>query len=95
MQEYLVQIRVALPPEMSSERRDGLAAAERERGLALLSQGAIRRIWRLPGRTANIGIWAARSATELHQLISSLPLHPWMRVDVTALAAHPLEAETA
>jgi muconolactone D-isomerase len=36
-------------------------------------------------------LYQATDATELHQLISSLPLWPWMDVSVEALATHPLE----
>ncbi len=93
MQEYLVQITISLPAEMSEERRAELAAAELQRGRELLAQGTIAQIWRLPGRQANVGIWASNSATELHARISSLPLYPWMTVEVTPLAVHPIEPE--
>lgn len=92
-QEYLVKITVGLPAEMSTERRADLLAAERRRGRELRSQGAIRRIWRIPGQHSNVGIWSAGSAAELHEMITSLPLHPWMMVEVGALASHPLEAD--
>jgi muconolactone D-isomerase len=91
-QEYLVAIAISLPPEMSRDLRKEATDAELARGRELLERGAIRRIWRIPGRTANVGIWAAESATELHELLTSLPLSPWMTVEVTALATHPLEA---
>jgi muconolactone D-isomerase len=93
MQEYLVQITIGLPAEMVDERRADLTAAELERGRELLDQGTIARIWRLPGRQANVGIWMSNSATELHARISSLPLYPWMTVEVTPLAVHPIESE--
>ena len=38
----------------------------------------------------NVGIWEAADATELHELITSLPASPWFSADVTALAEHPL-----
>jgi muconolactone D-isomerase len=91
--EFLVGIEVRLPGDMPAARRAELAAAEREHGLALRRQGAIQRIWRLPGGLRNVGIWEARDATELHELISGLPLFPWIDADVTALARHPLEAD--
>lgn len=90
--EFLVRIDVALPADMPPERRAELAAAEREAGLALRRRGAIQRIWRLPGGLRNVGVWEARDATDLHDLISGLPLFPWISAEVTALAAHPLEA---
>ncbi len=89
--EYLVQIRIDLPPATTPERTAELLDAERARGLALISEGSIGRIWRIPGRQSNVGIWRAESASQLHDKITSLPLFPWMAVDVTALATHPLE----
>jgi muconolactone D-isomerase len=47
-------------------------------------------MWRVPGRRANVGIWKAADASELHELIVSLPLFPWMNVQVRALADHYL-----
>ena len=66
---------------------------EREfaRGKALQDAGSIARIWRIPGRFANVAVWRAADATELHDLLTSLPLFPWMDVEVEALALHPLE----
>lgn len=90
--EFLVRIEVSLPPDMPEARRAELAAAERDHGLELRRRGAIQRIWRVPGGLRNVGIWEARDATELHELINGLPLFPWIRADVTALAQHPLEA---
>jgi muconolactone D-isomerase len=46
----------------------------------------------VPGRSANISLYETSDATELHAVLSSLPLWPWMDVHVEALAAHPLEA---
>jgi muconolactone D-isomerase len=87
--EFLVEI--AISSEVPERRRDGLIARERERGRELLEAGTIVRIWRVPGRRANVGIWSAGDATELHDAISSLPLFPWMSVEVAPLATHYLE----
>ncbi len=90
--EFLVHIDVNVPPEMSAERRQELIAAETVRGRELIAQGSLIRIWRLPGRWANISLYRAADATELHELVSSLPMFPWFEVSVEALATHPLEA---
>jgi muconolactone D-isomerase len=50
-------------------------------------------MWRIPGRRANVGIWQAADASELHESISSLPLFPWMDVRVRPLADHYLMLE--
>jgi muconolactone D-isomerase len=75
--------------------RDELLAAEAARGRELRDAGTILRIWRIPGRTANAGIWSAPDATALHDALTSLPLFAWMSVQVTPLAVHPLEAGDA
>jgi muconolactone D-isomerase len=82
---------VNIPPETPEELRRDLIEQEAVRGRELMERGALVRIWRLPGRWANISLYQATDATELHQLISSLPLWPWMDVSVEALATHPLE----
>lgn len=90
MGDYLVRIEIALPADLDEQERETLLEAEKALGRQLVERGAISSIWRLPGRRANIGIWRANDANELHTLISSLPLFPWMDVDVTALAGHHL-----
>ncbi|MFL6041956.1 MAG: muconolactone Delta-isomerase family protein [Gaiellales bacterium] len=90
--EFLVRMTIRLPPDTPDQRRAELIAREAVRGRELIEQGALIRIWRLPGRWANISLYQAADATELHQLISSLPMWPWMDVSVEALATHPLEA---
>jgi len=88
--EFLVDIDIRLPPELEGERRQALLDAEFERGSALATAGVLRAIWRVPGRLANRGIWAAADATALHDALTSLPLWPYMEVSVTPLARHPL-----
>jgi muconolactone D-isomerase len=45
-----------------------------------------------PGRFANIGMWRARDATEVHELLGDLTFFPWMDIVVEPLARHPLTA---
>jgi muconolactone D-isomerase len=89
--EFLVTIHVNIPPDMPDGQRRELVEAEAVRGRELIEQGRLVRIWRLPGRLANISLYRCRDATELHDLIASLPMHPWLEVSVEALAIHPLE----
>jgi muconolactone D-isomerase len=90
MARYLVKIVVSLPPEMAEGDREQLLEAEYQRGMELRRAGTIAQIWRLPGRLANVAIWEAPSATDLHAAISSLPVWRWTTVEVTELADHPL-----
>ncbi len=88
--EFLVEIDIILPPDLGEERRRTLLEAEFARGSALAQAGVLRAVWRVPGRLANRGIWAAADATALHEALTSLPLWPYMDVVVTPLARHPV-----
>jgi muconolactone D-isomerase len=90
--EFLVQIQVRFPPEMSPQELADIVRRETIRGRELQEAGTIVRIWRVAGRRANAGIWRAETGDELHAAITSLPAFPWLEVDVTPLATHPLEA---
>jgi muconolactone D-isomerase len=87
--DFLVKVDVHLPPDTAPERRDQLVAAEAVRARELAAAGAIFRLWRVPGRWSNVGIWRGADATALHEALSSLPLYPWLDIDVTPLAHHP------
>jgi len=46
-------------------------------------------LWRIVGRYSNISIFDVGSNDELHDILSSLPLYPFMTIQVTPLATHP------
>jgi len=87
--EYLVEIEVRFPPDGDPARKAELIEAEAKRARELAAEGRIKRVWRIPGRWANVGLWEAPDATELHKAISSLPFFPWLHVTVRPLALHP------
>jgi muconolactone D-isomerase len=91
--DFLVEIAVTLPADMAAAPRAALLERERARGRELRAAGLLQRIWRLPGRLANVGVWTALDADVLHAALTSLPLWPYAEVTVTALARHPLEEE--
>jgi len=91
--EFLVENRVALPPEMPEDQRRRLLEEEYERARELLGRGVIERIWRIPGGLRNVGVWRVADANELHEVLASLPLAPWLESTVTPLARHPVEAD--
>jgi muconolactone D-isomerase len=86
----MVEITVELPADMPPGERQQVREAELVRGRELLDAGAIKAIWRIPGGLHNVGIWEVADATELHAVLESLPLFPWLSAEVTALAEHPL-----
>lgn len=87
--EFLVSVAVKWPPDGDPEEKQRLIEAEGVRARELATAGTIRRLWRIPGRWANVGVWEADDATALHEALSSLPLYSWLDIDVQPLARHP------
>ena len=86
---FMVRIKVELPGEMDPAKVKALGDAEADRAIELIQAGRMRKVWRIVGERANFSIWEADSLEEFHADISSLPLHPWMSVDVTPMIEHP------
>jgi muconolactone D-isomerase len=89
--EFLVRSENRLPPEFPTERRAELRTAERARAMELRAAGTLKRLWRVPGRNATIGLYEADDPAELHDALMSLPMAPWLDVTVEPLALHPQE----
>lgn len=93
--EFLVNIKLQWSENLGVERIAQVTADERAHAAELIRQGHLVRMWRVPCRFENWGLWRADSATQLHQIISELPAFPWMRdVAVLPLAKHPVDPST-
>jgi muconolactone D-isomerase len=86
---FQVQMDVRLPHGMPAEQADALKKTERERAQELQRSGKWRHLWRVAGRYANVSVFDVSGAEELHQILSTLPLFPFMQIEVTALCRHP------
>lgn len=86
---FHVQMDVQLPHDMPADQADALKKTERERAQALMREGTWRHLWRIAGRYANVSVFDVKSVDELHAILSSLPLFPYMQIQVTALCRHP------
>ena len=75
--------------DLSDGDRDVLMAGEREIAGALIAEGAITWMWRLPGTSTTLAIWNAESAEALDAHLETLPIFPYNGIEVTELAAHP------
>ena len=87
--EFLVSIEINWPPDAPEAEREAIFARELEAGQVLARDGALRRIWRVPGRWANWSLYDVADATALHEALTTLPLYPWMDIEVHPLADHP------
>jgi muconolactone D-isomerase len=86
---FHVYINVRIPHDTDPEQVQKLGALEHERAKALQEQGKWLHLWRVAGKFANVSIFEVESPAELHEILNSLPLYPFMEVDVTALCHHP------
>ena len=87
--EFLLHIKVTFPPDGDPEEKARRIKAEGERAKELTELGIIKRIWRIPGQWANWGLWEAPDATTIHDAVTSLPMWPYLEVQVHPLGAHP------
>ena len=86
---FQVQMDVHLPHELPPDQADALKKTERERAQELQRQGKWRHLWRIAGRHSNVSIFDVSGAEELHDILSALPLFPFMAITVSALCRHP------
>jgi muconolactone D-isomerase len=91
MNEFLVNIKIDWPRDLSEETVETLSTDERNMAAALAEKGHLVRMWRVPGRRENWGLWRALDATELHAILSALPVWPYMDLTVHPLAEHPVD----
>lgn len=86
---FMAEMEVRLPPNMPGEQADELKARERAYSQALQRDGRWPHLWRVAGRFANVSVLDVDSVDELHELLSGLPLFPYLDIRVTPLARHP------
>jgi len=86
---FLVRMDVNIPRDLPVEQANEIKAREKAYSQDLQRDGRWKSIWRVVGEYANYSIFDVPSNDELHQLLQGLPLFPFMKIDVTPLAAHP------
>jgi muconolactone D-isomerase len=86
---FHVSIDVRIPFGTDLERIKRLQAEEHERATELQQKGKWLHLWRVAGKYANISIFNVEGPAELNDILSSLPLFPFMELEVTALCHHP------
>jgi muconolactone D-isomerase len=91
---YCVQMNVLIPDDIDPVRIERLKAEEKARAQQLQRDGKWPHLWRVAGRYANISVFDVADHDELHSVLSSLPLFPFMKIDVTPLARHPSAIDT-
>ncbi|MEX0143939.1 muconolactone Delta-isomerase [Massilia sp. LMS1-1-1.1] len=86
---FHVRMNVNLPLNMPAEQAAQLKQTEKELAQRLQHEGKWRHLWRIAGQYANVSVFDVDSVDELHNLLTSLPLFPYMQIDVMPLCRHP------
>ena len=86
---FKVEMVVKLPVDMPAAQADELKKTERELAQKLQASGKWRHLWRIAGQYANVSIFDVASVDELHALLTSLPLFPYMQIEIMPLCRHP------
>ena len=86
---YHVRMDVRLPDGIDPARLDRLKAEEKARAQDLQREGKWLHLWRIAGQYANVSVFDVADHDELHAILSTLPLFPFMRIEVMPLARHP------
>lgn len=82
-------MQVDVPHGVDPDYLDKLKAAERDRAQQLQRDGRWLHLWRVVGRYANLSSFAVGSHEELHEILSTLPMGPYLDITVTPLTRHP------
>lgn len=90
---FIVQIELAAPDDLSAEALVSLRAQETVRARELAEAGALIRLWRIPTRWANIGLWAADDEAALRSTLDSLPLRSLMTITISPVVRHPSDPD--
>jgi muconolactone D-isomerase len=86
---FHVRMDVQLPAAMPAAQAEQLKQTERELAHSLQRSGKWRHLWRIAGQYANVSVFDVDSVDELHTLLTSLPLFPYMKIDITPMCRHP------
>ncbi|AOD21047.1 muconolactone delta-isomerase [Rhodococcus sp. p52] len=85
---FHVRMDVDIPRDLDPDVRAETVAKEKAYSQDLQRQGKWREIWRIVGQYSNISIFDVESADELHEILWTLPLFPYMNIEVMPLTKH-------
>jgi muconolactone D-isomerase len=90
--EFLVTMTTHVPDGTPEEAVEDIRTRESAHSAELAAEGHLLRLWRpplQPGEWRSIGLFAADDATQLEQVLASMPLRIWRTDEVTPLSPHP------
>lgn len=86
---FKVEMIVKIPQDIPEDVITEVKAREKAYSQELQRQGKWRHLWRVAGSYANVSIFDVADNAELQDVISNLPLFPYMEITVAPLCRHP------
>ena len=86
--QFMAKIVLSLPGDWSAEKLEEMNLTERARSVKMVADGNLKRIYRIAGLRGNFSIWETESAEELHEILTSMPLHPYMNIEIYPIIKH-------
>jgi muconolactone D-isomerase len=86
---FMVKMTVHQPTHLSEAEFNAIKVSEKAYAQDLQKTGVWRELWRIVGQYANISIFEVKDNAHLHDILSNLPLFPFMSLDITPLTQHP------
>ena len=86
---YVVEMDVNIPETWDEDKKKSFMQREQETSQKWQNSGKWKYLWRVAGRYSNISVLEVESPDELHEILSSLPLFPYMTIKVTSVCKHP------
>ena len=86
---YAARMDVDIPRDLDPAVREDLVTREKAYSQEIQRTGEWAHIWRMVGLYSNLSIFDVESNARLHEILSNLPLFPFMPIEVTALTTDP------
>jgi muconolactone D-isomerase len=86
---FKVEMTVHIPHDADAVQIAALKAEEKARSQELQRLGIWVHLWRVVGMYRNVSIFDVTDGGELHDILTTLPLFPFMEISVTPLCRHP------
>lgn len=93
--EFFTTFVLTVPPGTGPDAVETVTAGEARRTRELAAEGRLIRLWALPGDGRNLGHWQASDGEAMAAVLQSLPMAPWLTVDMVPLTRHPSDPGTA
>jgi|TARA_R110001606_G_scaffold90707_1_gene202713 muconolactone D-isomerase len=86
---FKVEMTVNIPKDLPVAEADAIKLKEKKYSQELQEAGIWVHLWRVVGQYSNVSIFDVKDNAHLHEILTGLPLYPFMTMEVTALCQHP------